>query len=360
MMKERIIYIFPENSAFIRKDIKFLSQRYDVVTPSHDWKSKGATPLNFVKQFIFLCRHLGGSKAVFVMFGGYWSFLPSLLGKILRIPVYIIPGGTDCVSFPTLKYGSLRKPVMRTFIRWSFTLCHELLPVDESLVITDYSFHELSDYPKQGYMYFFPRITTPYRVIHNGFDPGFFNCDFAGKRAGTFIIVATVTNMTRVRVKGIDLVLYLAGQFPQCSFTMIGISDSVVSQLGPIPGNVTIHPFLEQAKFRSYLAESQFVLQLSVSEGFPNALCEAMLCHCIPVGSTVGAMPEIIGETGFLAASSEKEYLSRRFDEILNKDEVVLRQMASAARARIAENYPISRREEAFFKLLEQAVGSRQ
>jgi len=352
-MKERILYIFPESSTFIRKDISFLSRRYDVVTPSHDWKVKGETPLNFVKQFVFLLRHLKGTGAVFVMFGGYWSFLPALLGKISRIPVYIIPGGTDCVSFPTLKYGSLRKPLMRTFIRWSFRLCHELLPVDGSLVISDYSYHEKSDYPKQGYKYFFPGIKTPYRVIHNGFDPGFFNCDPSRKRAGSFIVVATVSSMTRVRVKGIDLVLYLAGQFPRCSFTIIGISDSVTSQLGPIPSNIAVHPWMNQDQFRSYLEVSRFVLQLSVSEGFPNALCEAMLCHCIPVVSTVGAMPEIVGETGFLVRNSEKEYLKNRFDEILRADDAVLGQLASAARKRIAENYPLSKREEAFFELLE-------
>jgi glycosyltransferase involved in cell wall biosynthesis len=351
-MREKILYISPDSSTFIQKDITFLSGRYEVVTPSHDWKTKSETPLNFLKQFVFLCRHLGGSRAVFVMFGGYWSFLPALMGKLFRIPVYIIPGGTDCVSFPSLKYGSLRKPVMRTFIRWSFMLCRELLPVDGSLVISDYNFHEKSDYPKQGYKYFFPGITTPYRVIHNGFDPGFFNCDPGGKRKGSFIMVATVTSMTRVRVKGIDLVMYLAEQYPQCSFTLIGVSDNVTSQLGPIPGNVSIHPWLEQPRFRSYLAESQFVLQLSVSEGFPNALCEAMLCHCIPVGSTVGAIPEIIGETGFLVASSDKKYLKGRFDEILSTDDAVLRQMALKARTRIAENYHISKREEAFFKLL--------
>ena len=353
MMKETILYIYPEKSTFIQKDINFLSRRYDVVTPGHDWKVKRETPLNFLKQMVFLCKHLRSAKAVFVMFGGYWSFLPALFGKITGTPVYIIPGGTDCVSFPSLGYGSLRKPVMRSFIRWSFQLCRELLPVDGSLVSSDYSFHEGSDYPKQGYKYFFPNINTPFRVIHNGFDPDFFTCDPAGKVTDTFVVVAAVDNMMRVRVKGIDLVLFLAGQYSHCSFTIIGISDSVIRQLGPIPANVTLHPFLPQEQFRSILAASQFVLQLSVSEGFPNALCESMLCHCIPVGSSVGAIPEIIGDSGYLVTSSAKDYLRRRFDEITGTDSDTRREMGYMARRRIAENFHISRREIAFFELLE-------
>ena len=353
MMKETLLYIYPEYSTFIQKDISFLSGKYNVITPGHDWKVKGETPLNFVKQMVFLFRHMRNAKAVFVMFGGYWSFLPALLGKITAKPVYIIPGGTDCVSFPSLGYGSLRKPVMRTFIRWSFQLCRELLPVDGSLVSTDYSFYEGSDFPKQGYKYFFPDINTPYRVIYNGFDPDLFTCDPAYKVADSFIVVAAVSNMMRVRVKGIDLVLFLAGKYSHCTFTIVGITDSVISQMGPIPSNVTIHPYLPQEQFKTYLAKSQFVLQLSVSEGFPNALCEAMLCNCIPVGSSVGAIPDIIGKSGFIITSSAKDYLSSRFDEILNTDSKVRREMASMARNRISENYHISKREKAFFELLE-------
>lgn len=351
-MKETILYIYPEQSTFIQKDISFLSRRYKVVTPGHNWKIKRETPLNFVKQLLFLSKHLRKARAVFVMFGGYWSFLPALLGKFTGTPVYIIPGGTDCVSFPTLGYGSLRKPVMRTFIRWSFQLCTELLPVDGSLVSVDYSFHENSDFPKQGYKYFFPGIKTPHRVIHNGFDPDFFKCDPADKVADTFIVVAAVSNLMRVRIKGIDLVLYLAEQYPLCRFTIIGISGSVINQLGTVPANVTLHPWLPQESFRTFLAESQFVLQLSVSEGFPNSLCEAMLCHCIPVGSSVGAIPEIIGDTGYLATSSDKDYLRRRFEEILSTDNNRRLELGLKARQRIAENFHISKREKAFFDIL--------
>ncbi|WP_332911264.1 glycosyltransferase [Algoriphagus boritolerans] len=49
----------------------------------------------------------------------------------------------------------------------------------------------------------------------------------------------------------------------------------------------------------------QFYLQLSTSEGFPNALGEAMACGCVPIGSAVGAIPEIIDKTGFLLFRKE-------------------------------------------------------
>lgn len=351
-MREKILYISPEDSTFTRKDITFLSKRFEVMCPSHKWTSKAATPLSFVRQSLFLCRHLKGSVAVFVMFGGYWSLLPSIAGKITGIPVYIIPGGTDCVSFPSLGYGSLRKPLMRAFIRWSFSLCTELLPVHESLVESRYSYREPADYPVQGYRFFFPGITTPHRVINNGFDPDFFVCEQYRKRDDSFIVIAPVSNMTRVKVKGIDLVLMLAGQFSHCSFTVIGISDSVAGKLGPLPGNVALQPYMPQEEFLILLCESQFVLQLSVSEGFPNALCEAMLCRCIPVGSSVGPVPEIIGETGFVMESPEREYLLNRFREIILTGSAERHELGLKARERIAEKYHISLREKAFLSLI--------
>jgi glycosyltransferase involved in cell wall biosynthesis len=352
-MKEKIIYIYPENSSFIQKDIKFLSGKYNVVTPGHTWKSKNSTPVNFLKQFLFLCRHLPSSRAVFVMFGGYWSFLPALFGKLAGKPVYIIPGGTDCVSFPSLNYGSLRKPLLKTFIRWSFGLCTKLVPVDESLIWSEYTYYEKSDYRYQGYRFFFPRIKTPSQVIHNGFDPLFFKGSNETKQHNSFIAVAPVSNMTRFRIKGTDLVLWLASRYSECTFILIGISEEIAGQIGKIPDNVKLIPFLPQEQFMSYLAGSEFVLQLSISEGFPNSLCEAMLCGCIPIGSSVGAIPNIIGDSGFVARSSDRHYLEERFDEILRTDNKVRRELSVKARSRIIENYSIADREKAFIELIE-------
>lgn len=351
-MKQKIIYIYPENAEFIRKDIRFLEKHYKVVTPAFDWSRKSRTPLNFMKQFAFLCRHLRGSLAIFIMFGGYWSLLPALAGRITRTPVYIIPGGTDCVSFPSLGYGSLRKPLMRAFIRWSFALCTELLPVDRSLVLSDYSYHPAADYPKQGFTYFFPGLKTPYRVIYNGFDPEFFKSDPNAKKNNSFIAVAPVSNMMRVKVKGVDVVIRLAERYSHCSFTVVGVSAEVTARLGPIPSNLVLLPRMPQESFMGLLAESQFVLQLSISEGFPNALCEAMLCHCIPIGSSVGPIPHIIGDTGYLMKSPDPVYLSGRFDEILASDAAARFEMGIKARERVATLFHISKREKAFLEVL--------
>ncbi|MGE5350219.1 MAG: glycosyltransferase family 4 protein [Actinomycetota bacterium] len=352
-MKDKILFIFPEKSPFVNKDIAFLSRRYEVVTPAHTWKNKVSTPVNFLNQVFFLFRNIKGSKAVLVMFGGYWSFLPALTGRITRTPVYIIPGGTDCVSFPALGYGSLRKPLMREFIRWSFRLCTELLPVHQSLVLSEYSFHPGSDYRKQGFMFFFPELRTPYRVIHNGFDPEFFKGDPEAKKAGSFIAIAPVGNMMRVRIKGVDLVIGLARRFPHCSFTIVGISGEVTAQLGLLPPNLTLLQWLPQEKFIGLLAESQYVLQLSISEGFPNALCEAMLCHCIPIGSSVGPIPDIIGDTGYLMDNPDPDYLSSRIGEILSADPGIRRTMSLNARERVASLFHIAAREKAFIDLLD-------
>ena len=51
---------------------------------------------------------------------------------------------------------------------------------------------------------------------------------------------------------------------------------------------------------RKYFSTSQFYIQASRLEGLPNALCEAMLCECIPIGNSVFGIPSAIGNTGML------------------------------------------------------------
>ena len=352
MARPVIIYIAPNISSFVRKDIDLLSAKYRVLAPHHNWVKKLLVPVSFLRQMVFLSMNIARARAVFVMFGGYWSFLPALFGRLFRRPVFIIPGGTDCVSFPSLRYGSLRKPLLRTIIRLSYTLCTRLLPVDESLAFCSYGYLEPRDYDFQGFRYFFPNLKTGHTVIYNGVDVSSFTITSGARMPGSFITISLVEDQRRFIIKGIDKVIDLARSFPESQFTIAGISRKMVESLGNLPANLVCYPFLPPEKFNELLGETEFYLQLSVSEGFPNALCEGMLGGCIPVVSSVGAMPVIVEETGFVMESSKDEYLKEKIREILSLSSEKKKLLSDLARKRVIENYSIERRGKALEEVL--------
>ncbi|HNS16436.1 MAG TPA: glycosyltransferase family 4 protein [Bacteroidales bacterium] len=352
--KGKLIYIAPGNPTFVQRDINFLLRSYTVIPLLYPWSPKIRIPLLFFRQAVEITRYLHSAKAIIVMFGGYWSLIPSLFGKLFNRPVYIIPGGTDCVSFPELNYGSLRKPLLRIFIKWSYQLCTRLAPVDHSLALSDYSYDTETTYPKQGFRYFFPKLTTPHTVIYNGFDPEFWNRDhFVSRNLNSFITVGTIPNETRFILKGMDLVCHLAGNLPQSEFIIIGISAYMKTKIPPDLKNVRCYDFLSADRIKALLSGSEFYLQLSVSEGFPNALCEAMLCECIPIGSNVGAIASIIGDSGYVVPKRDEQAILEKVKNILSMDPGRRKALGASARQRIIENFSLSDRERALVRLIE-------
>jgi glycosyltransferase involved in cell wall biosynthesis len=130
------------------------------------------------------------------------------------------------------------------------------------------------------------------------------------------------------------------------------MSHEFKSTIARIPENVHIHDFLRQDDFKEILAKNEFYLQLSLTEGFPNSLCEGMLSGCIPVGSHVGAIPLIIGETGIVINKYDYSYIAEEFSKIIQIPDDERLKLSSEARERIASNFNISRREQAFLEII--------
>lgn len=310
-----ILYISSGNPTFVLKDILLLSKRYIVKSLLYPWNTVN-TPLNFIRQFIYLILRKNKIDAIIIMFAGYWSVVPVLFGKILNKKVFIILGGTDCVSYPQFNYGSLRKPLLKSAIFFSIKNATCLLPVHESLIDFTNSYYDNS---KQGIKNHFKPIKTDIRTIYNGYNPRVSQKTIENsiRNPNSFISVAFVNSKTRLILKGIDLILESAREFPEASFTIIGVAEKDKFQLD-IPSNVIIHPPMPNELLSEKYLQSEFVIQPSISEGFPNALCEAMSFGCIPIVSPVGAMPTITQNIGFTVKNRSTQALSLEIKNALS------------------------------------------
>jgi len=343
----KILYISSGNPTFVRKDILLLSKRNIVKSLLYPW-SRINTPLNLIRQLIYLILRLKKFDAIIIMFAGYWSIVPALLGKLFNKKVFIILGGTDCVSYAELNYGSLRKPLLKSAIYFSIKYATCLLPVHESLIDFTNSYYNNS---KQGIKNHFKPIKTDIRTIYNGYNPRVSQntIEKSNRNRNSFITVAIVNSKIRLILKGIDLILESAREFPDASFTIIGVAEKVKIQLD-IPSNVIIHPPMPSELLTEKYLQNEFVVQPSISEGFPNALCEAMSFGCIPIVSPVGAMPTITENIGFTVKNRSKEELSSAIKNALsltNEEKANLRLLSHAQIVNnLSENVRISKLEQ--------------
>ncbi|HLT08311.1 MAG TPA: glycosyltransferase family 4 protein [Cyclobacteriaceae bacterium] len=338
-----IIYTYPISTAFTQRDIEMIrphgSIRAFVFT-----NDPIKLPFYFILQFFQLLLFLPRTTKYLCFFAGYHSVLPVFFGKLFGISVFIQSGGMDAMNMPEINYGNFRKKWLRKATVYSLKHCSMILPVAEALVQCNYTYDPRIN-PKQGLKNLIPDLSTPIHVIHNGFDADFWVDEQKPKRPFSFITVAVGTSQAnRAAVKGIDLILDMASRFPNYVFTLVG-DPHFRSELP----NVKVMGKLTPALLKEEFNQHRFYLQLSTSEGFPNALAEAMLCGCIPIGSAVGAIPEIIGNTGFLLQQKDQAQLHELFLQLPKED---LDHLRISARQRIQEHFSYEKRQKALLAIL--------
>lgn len=319
---------------------------------TYNWNRKHVVPFILIAQFFNLAIRSNTDTAYVIMFAGYWSIIPIWLAKLTGRRAFLIVGGTDCVSFPELNYGSLRKPLMRKAIGYSLRNCSMILPVSEQLRESDYTYFDSIE-KRQGYLSFFPDVNVPTKVIFNGYEMPSIN-PVIEKKPNSFITVAKIDSEMLFELKGIDLLVESARSHPEFSFTIVGISSQMVEHFRlDLIANLNCIPFSGKSELDGLFRQHQFYLCLSLSEGFPNALCEGMSYGCVPIGSDVSSIPFIIDETGFILKKRDHRLLAELIQEVSSLSADKLREKSEAARRRIAENFPLEKRKSAFF----QAIG---
>ena len=281
MSKKKLIFIYPKLYTFIHTEIKLLSDEFDLISITQNWERKILLPFNLMRQVVFLVINIRKVDTILISFGGYWSFFPAFFGNLLGKKVAIVVHGTDCVSFPEINYGNLRSSLMRYFIKKSYQWASIILPVSESLVYTENTYY-CDQILRFGYSHHFNNINKPYNVIPNGLVLSDWEISYVEKEKNTFVTVMTYGQAER---KGADLIIDIAKSLTNCTFYIAGtISIQGVEEL---PKNVKCLGRLTPFELRDLYSKTQFYLQLSNFEGFGVAICEAMLCECVPIVSNV-------------------------------------------------------------------------
>ncbi len=291
---DTIAYVFPQRFHFVAKDIEALRQV--VMVAEHRFSSGPAwcLPWDYLRQLFFLLRQRArGVRHVYAHFAGHHTVLPTALG----FRTYIIIAGSDACSFPGINYGSFRKPLMRKAMAYSMRRAVRLLPVHRSLSRFRNSFSDFGPI-EQGYAQFVPGLHTLSTAIPYGFDFEDWPLSTAQRDPHAVLCVATGAapgNAVHFR-KGVDLLIATASLLPDHRFTIVGAAQPGAYQ--DLPTNMHMIGGCSPSDLRDLFSTHGIYAQPSVMEGFPNALCEAMLMGCLPVVSNITSMPDIVGSEG--------------------------------------------------------------
>lgn len=333
-MKKKAVVVYQFRSTFVARDIEILSEKYSVKEFTFNNSSSFNYILSFIHQFLFHLFLGFRYKRVLVEGAGYFSLIPVFISKIWPSKSVIIVFGTDGAKLTEINYGNYRKPILAWFTTMSYRFTDKILTVHNSLERSVYTYEKIK-FPKQGLKNLSKNITTPVREVVYGYDYSIWhNTVPFDERQRDFLSVAYSLDHANYLRKGYDIILDLAEKMPEKTFTLVGDFPKVRS----IPSNVILISRLNQQELLKIYNQHKFYFQVSLFEGFPNALCEAMLCGCIPIGSDVAGIPDIIGTEGYILKMKNLDlFMSLIENALINSQNL-------NPRKQIIDNFPIERR----------------
>ncbi|MBK7255935.1 MAG: glycosyltransferase family 4 protein [Ignavibacteria bacterium] len=364
MSKPCILFVkhYSSNAGFILNDVDILKEKYDVDLYIAYTKKNILILASLLNQLLHHILKIGKYKLIYIWFGDYHSFIPVLLGKIFKIKSVIAVGGYDATNIPEIDCGAFNKSTLKKRIRsimleYSLRNADRILVVDDSLIKNENKYI-YSDIPgkenlKDGILQYIPEIEKNIEVVYTGFDGNYFKKDGSISKEKIILSVGNSPNDNEFRRKGFDELIKAAGKMPEVKFVIVGLNPVQIDRLKKQNlNNLETYSFLNMDELRKMYARAKVFAQLSMFEGQPNSLCEAMMSECIPVGSDVNGIPRVIGDTGFIVYKKNTEEIILRLTEALNAPE----DLGKKARQRILDNFSLERRKTSVLKISDELV----
>jgi len=325
-----ICFVGNPKDSFIKEDYIRLKNFFNItaVNPPREWN------LRVWLGFLWcLLRYIRKSDITYCWFAGAPAACAVFFSKVFGKKSIVMVGGWDASFFPEINYGAFLKFKDRVPVKFVYRY------VDKILVVAPFLKDDIIKYAKiKG---------DGIDFVPTGFDPDYWMP--LEKKENIVITVAGAKTLLNVKVKGLETFVRAAAYLPGIQFFAINVRDEAKEQLEKISSNNVIFTgFLSDSEMLKYYQRAKVYCQLSYREGLPTALCEAMLCECIPVGSKAAGVITAIGDTGFYAEYGDEKGTADMIRKALDSKNA----LGKKARERIINSFPEKKRTETLIKLL--------
>lgn len=326
--KIKILFVYLLPSSFVKADLEILQRHFDVI--HHQW-----TRTRDIKNVLRVVWHIFRTDLSFIWFADIHATRVVFLSKLFRKKTIVVVGGYEVANVPEINYGLVRNPKSARRVKYVLENADKVLAVDDSL---------RKDAIINAMIKGENIITVP-----TGYDT--VKWKFNGEKEDLVLTVSSGNYWDRVRLKGLDVFIESAKLLPDIKFTLIGIQGDALRRLQSVaPLNVDFIKPIPHEMLIPYFQKAKVYCQLSMREGLPNALCEAMLCECVPVGTDVQGVRTAIGDTGFYVPYGNPKQTAQKIEKALMSDK------GKAARERIKTLFPIEKREERLVKIINELL----
>jgi len=275
------------------------------------------------------------SDITFSWFADIHAFWALRLSKLFKKKSIVVVGGFEVANVPEINYGLMRSKKSARKVKYVLENADRVLTVDDSLKLDAINAARVDG----------ENIIT----VPTGYDSNIWKFD--GEKEDLVITVSIGNSWNRARLKGLDTFVKSTRLLTDVKFIVIGIQGNALKELQDIaPLNLEFSDSLSQDELLLYYQKAKVYCQLSLREGLPNALCEAMLCECVPVGTERGGIPTAIGDTGFYVPYGDPKATVGAIKDALRSNK------GKEARERIKKMFPIERREKEIVDIISQIL----
>lgn len=314
----RVLFVHSGNEQFVKIDRDLLS----AFCTLQDLHVPRKFPLDLLRYLLGVAR----SDVIFCWFASWNAFWAVLLARVLRKRSVVVVGGYDVANVPEADYGHQRGRFTSLFSRWAMRLATLLLPFSR--------FSQQEAVARAG----IPLART--RLVYLGVPDVFGDLPHTTRER----MALTVGNVTwsNLKRKGLEPFVRTAALLPNVQFMLVGawMDDSVQYLRSIASPNVTFTGRVSDEELQGYYLRASVYVQASLHEGFGLSVAEAMLAGCIPVTTRAGALPEVVGDCGVYAESTEPDSISKSIVSALSSSQSVRLQ----ARQRVLTEFTLAHR----------------